>query len=452
MALIEENVPLGRLTTVGIGGPARQFARPQSLGELEEALAWAAGEGLDGRHDRPRLEPADRRRGRGRARAAARGRAGRGGGRGRAPRRRRRRANAVCLHRARAAGLGGFEFACAIPGTIGGGVQMNAGAYGSDWAAILERALVVSADGSEWRTPEQLGLEYRRSALAPGRGGRAGGVPARAAAAGGDQGDRRRAPGAPEGRAADEQAHLRKRLQEPRARALGGPDARGLRAQGPSHRRRADLAQARELHRERRRGPGDRRARADGGSAPEGARGVRRRARARGAPARRARAARRPGRRCRASARRAELGWVPAARKPTSRTAVLALPSRHGAACAAAVADPPVRPLADRRLRDRRACRGRLRRRPRDVDVRGRPDRGHGGEALGASRASKPRLRRSRERAWSRWTPLRSTGASKGSRTCASSRTTARFRTRRRSSSRPSARSRCCARARRPGS
>ena len=38
---------------------------------------------------------------------------------------------------ARAAGLGGFEFACAIPGTAGGGVRMNAGAYGSDWSEIL---------------------------------------------------------------------------------------------------------------------------------------------------------------------------------------------------------------------------------------------------------------------------------------------------------------------------
>ena len=56
--------------------------------------------------------------------------------------------NAVCLHAARGAGLGGFEFACAIPGTAGGGVWMNAGAYGSDWAAILERALVVTADGA----------------------------------------------------------------------------------------------------------------------------------------------------------------------------------------------------------------------------------------------------------------------------------------------------------------
>jgi UDP-N-acetylmuramate dehydrogenase len=76
-------------------------------------------------------------------------------------------ANAVCLHRTRAAGLGGFEFACAIPGTVGGGVRMNAGAYGDDWRGILERALVVSAEGSTWRTPDELGLEYRRSALNP---------------------------------------------------------------------------------------------------------------------------------------------------------------------------------------------------------------------------------------------------------------------------------------------
>ena len=171
---IEENVPLGRLTTVGIGGPARHFARPQSIGELEEALAWAAAEGLEvvtiglGSNllvaDEGvqalalRLE---------RELAAASiedGQLVAGGG----------AANAVCLHRTRAAGLGGFEFACAIPGTVGGGVRMNAGAYGSDWGEILERALVVSGEGSEWRTPEALGLEYRRSAL------RAGEVVARA--------------------------------------------------------------------------------------------------------------------------------------------------------------------------------------------------------------------------------------------------------------------------------
>ena len=162
--------------------------------------------------------------------------------------------NAVCLHRARAAGLGGFEFACAIPGTIGGGVRMNAGAYGGDWQAILERALVVSAEGAGWRTPAELGLEYRRSGLRPGE------VVARAEfrleprAAGRDQGDGRRAPGAAKSRAADEQAHVRERLQEPGARAFRRADARSLRAQGPPDRRRADLPAARELHRERRRG------------------------------------------------------------------------------------------------------------------------------------------------------------------------------------------------------
>jgi UDP-N-acetylenolpyruvoylglucosamine reductase len=77
-------------------------------------------------------------------------------------------AKAVALHRARDAELGGFEFACAIPGTAGGGVRMNAGAYGGDWARVLERALVVSADRSEWRTPEELGLRYRHSDLRPG--------------------------------------------------------------------------------------------------------------------------------------------------------------------------------------------------------------------------------------------------------------------------------------------
>ena len=39
---IEEGVALSRFTTIGVGGPARAFARPQTLDELEEALAWAA--------------------------------------------------------------------------------------------------------------------------------------------------------------------------------------------------------------------------------------------------------------------------------------------------------------------------------------------------------------------------------------------------------------------------
>ena len=77
--------------------------------------------------------------------------------------------NAVCLHAARSAGLGGLEFACAIPGTAGGGVWMNAGAYGSDWSEILVRARVVSAAGVGWWTPAELGLSYRHSDLRHGQ-------------------------------------------------------------------------------------------------------------------------------------------------------------------------------------------------------------------------------------------------------------------------------------------
>ena len=168
--MIEERVPLSRFTTIGTGGPARYFARPRTLAELEEALAWAAArdvevavvglgsnllvadEGVDALVVRLEGElaavEAD----------PARGMLVAGGG----------AANAVSLHRARAAGLGGLEFACAIPGTAGGGVRMNAGAYGGDWATILSRALVVDAQGAHWRWPSELGLDYRRSSLRDG--------------------------------------------------------------------------------------------------------------------------------------------------------------------------------------------------------------------------------------------------------------------------------------------
>ena len=42
---IDEGVALSRHTTIGTGGPARFFARPGTLAELQELLAWAHGEG-----------------------------------------------------------------------------------------------------------------------------------------------------------------------------------------------------------------------------------------------------------------------------------------------------------------------------------------------------------------------------------------------------------------------
>jgi len=63
-------------------------------------------------------------------------------------------------------GLSGFEFLCGIPGTIGGALRMNAGAYGADISQILLHAFVVDPKGRLHRlTPPELGLSYRHCAL-----------------------------------------------------------------------------------------------------------------------------------------------------------------------------------------------------------------------------------------------------------------------------------------------
>jgi UDP-N-acetylmuramate dehydrogenase len=62
------------------------------------------------------------------------------------------------------AGLSGLEFGLAIPGCVGGAVWANAGAHGADVSAVLESADVLLADGSEARVPAaELGLGYRES-------------------------------------------------------------------------------------------------------------------------------------------------------------------------------------------------------------------------------------------------------------------------------------------------
>jgi UDP-N-acetylmuramate dehydrogenase len=167
---IEERISLARHTTIGTGGAARWFARVETLAELERALRFAADRGAavaavglgsnllvaDEGVDALVLKLAG-------DLAAVEVRGGgtivAGGG----------AANAVALHAARNAGLGGFEFACAIPGTVGGGVRMNAGAYDADWAGVLSRALVVDAEGARWATPDELGMRYRHSKLGAGQ-------------------------------------------------------------------------------------------------------------------------------------------------------------------------------------------------------------------------------------------------------------------------------------------
>ena len=166
---MKEQVALARYTTLGTGGPASWFAMPESEDELLERLAWADAEGLpvavvglgsnllvaDDGFPGLVLKLAG-------GLAAAEAADGVLAGGGGAP-------LAVCLHRARAAELGGFEFACAIPGTVGGGVWMNAGAYGGDIAGVLRRARVADATGARWLTPQELGLRYRTSGLRHGQ-------------------------------------------------------------------------------------------------------------------------------------------------------------------------------------------------------------------------------------------------------------------------------------------
>lgn len=70
---------------------------------------------------------------------------------------------------AQQAGIAGLAFLSGIPGTLGGGVRMNAGAFGGEFSDITVSADLVARDGSLRTLPvAQLGLGYRHSAIPPG--------------------------------------------------------------------------------------------------------------------------------------------------------------------------------------------------------------------------------------------------------------------------------------------
>jgi UDP-N-acetylmuramate dehydrogenase len=63
-------------------------------------------------------------------------------------------------------GLGGMEFAHGIPGTVGGGVYMNAGAYGGEICQICESVEVMDMEGNfSVRTCQEMEFSYRHSIL-----------------------------------------------------------------------------------------------------------------------------------------------------------------------------------------------------------------------------------------------------------------------------------------------
>jgi UDP-N-acetylmuramate dehydrogenase len=66
------------------------------------------------------------------------------------------------------ANLSGLEFLSGIPGSIGGAVAMNAGAYGADVASVLDWAEIVTRQGEVLRLPAgEIGFSYRHSGLPP---------------------------------------------------------------------------------------------------------------------------------------------------------------------------------------------------------------------------------------------------------------------------------------------
>ncbi len=169
-ASLEEDVPLAPLTTIRIGGRARLFFEAQSAEQLLEALVsarelglphWLLGggsnvvisdEGLDGLviHDanREQFEITETHA------VVSSG-----------------YALADLVEACRERNLSGFEFAAGIPGSVGGAVCGNAGAYGSSIGERLVEAEVWTPEDGVRRVPaEFFEFAYRDSVLKHGQG------------------------------------------------------------------------------------------------------------------------------------------------------------------------------------------------------------------------------------------------------------------------------------------
>ncbi|MCU0530875.1 MAG: FAD-binding protein [Syntrophales bacterium] len=146
-------------------------------------------------------------------------------------------------------GLTGLEFCAGIPGSVGGGIRMNAGAYGSEMKDVLESVDLLNGEGNvKTCARAALQFEYRSLALPEG----------------GPRGRRGTNPGNPEdpvGQAPAAVPQCRLRLQEPEGNARGADHRRGG-AQGADPRRGPGLRDARQFHREPRQRDGERHHRA----------------------------------------------------------------------------------------------------------------------------------------------------------------------------------------------
>ena len=161
---LSENVPLSALSSFGIGGPADLFFEARTESGLERAVSLAArekypfyvigagsnilfdDEGYRGLIIRNRLEGVARDEGRLTVLSGTH--------------------LAAVLKETLEAGLRGLEFVAGIPGTVGGAVYGNAGAFGSCLGDFLESATLLAPGSKQEVVPRDgLGFGYRDSAL-----------------------------------------------------------------------------------------------------------------------------------------------------------------------------------------------------------------------------------------------------------------------------------------------
>jgi UDP-N-acetylmuramate dehydrogenase len=161
------DAPLARFTTIRVGGKADWLAEPGSARAVTAALAWARDADVPvaivGKGSNLLIDDAGfrglviRLRGRLEGISVRDKRLWCGGGAS-LPR---------AVLRAASAGLTGLEFGASIPGTVGGAVAMNAGAYSGELKDVLEWAVLCSADGRRRVGLDDLLFGYRSSAVQP---------------------------------------------------------------------------------------------------------------------------------------------------------------------------------------------------------------------------------------------------------------------------------------------
>jgi UDP-N-acetylmuramate dehydrogenase len=164
---IDIEIPLHGHTSLRVGGPARFFARPPGEDEAAEVLRWSEAQDLGWVALGAGTNAVFSDRGFHGVVVATSGLRGLEVG----GRRIRAGAGESLPHVARMAceaGLSGLEWACGIPGSVGGAVVMNAGTREGEVAGVLDSVRSAGVDGLHTRQAGSLAFAYRESPFRTG--------------------------------------------------------------------------------------------------------------------------------------------------------------------------------------------------------------------------------------------------------------------------------------------